>query len=366
MPHYHLLHTEWSDGWGGQERRIVNEMAGMQARGHQVHLATRAGAQIIAPAQAAGITVTTLPFAGKFDRATISGLVRYIREHRIDLVNTHSGKDSWSGGLAAKWARVRLVRTRHLDLPLRRHPLNFVHYLHDALISCGQLMREHLLAAGFPAQEVVSIPTGIDFERFTPTQSRTQVRAQLGIPPQAPMALMVGVIRSVKRHEIALRAWVQVAAAFPQARLVLAGDGPLREAMIALAGQLGIADQVQFLGHREDVANLIAAADVGLLTSHSEGVPQAITQMLGLGLPVVATAVGGVPELIMAQETGLLVPPEDPFATAQALLTCLQQPHYAQTLARRGQQHVLAHYSLRAMLDQTEALYARLLVGRAA
>lgn len=366
MPHYHLLHTEWSDGWGGQERRIVSEMAGMQARGHTVHLATRPQAQIIAPAKAAGITVTTLPFAGKFDRATIVGLLRYIRQHHIQLVNTHSGKDSWSGGLAAKCARVCLVRTRHLDLPLRRHPLNFVHYLHDALISCGQLMREHLLAAGFPAYEVVSIPTGIDFEQFAPSQSRADMRASLGIAPQAPIVLMVGVIRSVKRHEIALRAWVQVVAAFPHAHLVLAGDGPLRMEMMALAQQLGIADHVHFLGHREDIADLIMAADVGLLTSRSEGVPQAITQMLGLGLPVVATAVGGVPELIMAQETGLLVPPEDPLATAQAVLHCLQQPSHAQQLARRGQQHVLQHYSLTAMLNQTEALYARLLGGRSA
>lgn len=358
-----ILHTEWSDGWGGQERRVLAEMIGMRERGHRLLLATRASAQLGERARAAGIEVVTLPFAGKFHPPTIRGLVRLIRERNIELVSTHSGIDSWVGGIAARLAGVKLVRTRHLDLPLKRRWYNFVHYLPHALVSCGETMRGHLVeGCGFPASEVVSIPTGIDFARFAPSRSREDVRAALGFGDET-VILMVGVIRAVKRHEIALRALAQLCATHPSVRLVLAGEGPMRAAMESLAQTLGLGDAITFLGHRDDVPDLMAASDVLLLTSRSEGVPQAVTQGLGLGMPVVATAVGGVPELVIDQQTGLLVPPENVEAVVAALARLIEAPAFARQLGEAGAKHVRAHFSSAAMLDATEQLYARLLGG---
>jgi hypothetical protein len=117
-----ILHTEWSDGWGGQERRVVSEIAGMRSRGHEVWLANRPAARIAAEAERRGIPALRLPFRSAFDPATVYRLRDFIRRERIDVVNTHSGKDSWAGGMAARLAGVKLVRTRHLDLPLRRSP----------------------------------------------------------------------------------------------------------------------------------------------------------------------------------------------------------------------------------------------------
>ncbi|GAB2944883.1 glycosyltransferase family 4 protein [Aquaspirillum soli] len=359
-----ILHTEWSDGWGGQERRIVSEMAGMAARGHRMILATRAQAQIVAHAQAAGVEVVTLPFQGKFELATIRPLMALIRQQQVDVVNTHSGKDSWSGGLAAWRAGCCLVRTRHLNIPLRRSWHNFIHRLPAAIVTCGDTMRQQLMSNGFPPAQLVNIPTGIDFTAFQPRSARADVRAALGVSDAAPVVLMTGVIRAVKRHEIALRAFAQVLARYPQAMLLLAGDGPMRRDMEALVQQLGLGQQVRFLGHREDVPDLMAAADYALLTSRSEGVPQAVTQGLGLALPTVATAVGGVPELIQHERTGLLATPEDENAVAEQLLRLLADPAWARELGRAGQQHVLQEFSLTAMLDKTEALYARLLAQR--
>jgi glycosyltransferase involved in cell wall biosynthesis len=353
-----ILHTEWSDGWGGQERRIISEMAGMARRGHHVVLATRPQCRIAAEAAKIGIPVLLLPMRNKADLASIIPLARYLSREGIQVVNTHSGVDSWIGAFAAKLARTpALVRTRHLNIPLKRNWVNFVHYMANRIVSCGQTMKSQLVeGCGFPPEQVISIPTGIDFARFTPARPRSQVRQELGIAEDEFAVLMVGVIRSVKRHEIALRAFQAFLEKHPAAQLLLAGDGPMRERMVELAAELGIAGKARFLGHREDVPDLMAAADLLLLTSRSEGVPQAVTQALGLGLPVVATAVGGVPELIIHERTGLLVPPEDPHAAAEAMLRVADDAQLAARLGGAGRRHALAEFSLDAMLDNTEAL----------
>ncbi len=354
-----ILHTEWSDGWGGQERRIVSEMEGLARRGHHVVLATRPHCKIATKAAEAGIPILFLPMGSKLDLRSILPLALYLRREGIQVVNTHSGVDSWIGAFAAKLAGTPLlVRTRHLDIPLKRSWLNFVHYLADRIVSCGEIMRTHLVeGCGFPPEQVVSIPTGIDFDRFAPLRTKQEMRQQLGIPSDAFLVLMVGIIRSVKRHEIALRAFRLFLDRYPTAQLVLAGEGPMEEQTKQLATQLNLGEQVHFLGHREDIPDLMAAADVLLLTSRSEGVPQAVTQALGLGLPIVSTAVGGVPELVIHEHTGLLVPPENPETTATALARIADDPNGAAQLSAKGKQHALAQFSLQAMLDHTEQLF---------
>ncbi|MHB9118107.1 MAG: glycosyltransferase [Burkholderiales bacterium] len=358
-----ILHTEWSDGWGGQERRIMSDLTGMARRGHTVYLVTRRHARIGEEARRAGIPVYDLPLRSNLDLVSVVRLAWLLRALRIDIVNTHSGVDSWIGGLAAKLARTpALVRTRHLHLPLKRSWRNFVHYLQDRLVTCGETMRAFLIRDyGFPEREVVSIPTGIDFSSFVPRRDRAAVRQALGVPEDAYLVLMVGIVRAVKRHEVALRAVHLLRGRVANIRLLAAGDGPMIEDMRRLAEELGIAGQVGFLGQRDDVADLMGAADCLLLTSRSEGIPQAVTQALGSGLPVVATAVGGVPELVRDGATGLLVPAENPAAVADALERLARHPEFAQQLARQGREHVLAHYSLQAMLDATEREYLSLL-----
>jgi glycosyltransferase involved in cell wall biosynthesis len=360
-----ILHTEWSDGWGGQEQRIFTEMLGMRRRGHRVFLASRRSCEIARRAAAEGIPVEYIPFGGKAHLPSILALKRLIAREAIDVVNTHSGIDSWVGAFAAKLGRVALVRTRHLNLPLHRVWYNFVHYLPDRLVTCGEAMQRKLVEEhGFPRAEVASIPTGIDFEVFRPQRQRRDMRDALDLPHEAFVVLMVAVIRRVKRHEIALRGFAEFRGKRPDAVLLLCGEGPMQAAMQALCAELGIADAVRFLGHRNDVPDVMQAADVLLLTSESEGVPQAVTQGLGLGMPVVATRVGGVPELIADGETGLLVPPEQPSAVAAALARLAGDPALARRLGDNGRRHALERYSLGAMLDATERMYSEVLERR--
>ncbi len=121
-----VLHTEWSDGWGGQEIRILNEMLAVRERGVEIYLACRENARIQEKALEQGIPVFTLPFRGNADLKTLFGLMRIIRRKKIDIVNTHSGKDTWVGGLAAKLTGRKFIRTRHLSNPINPSRLNFI------------------------------------------------------------------------------------------------------------------------------------------------------------------------------------------------------------------------------------------------
>ncbi len=325
-------------------------------------LATRPQCQIVKRAEQIGVPVVFVPMRGAFDLASTFALARYLRRESIQVVNTHSGIDSWIGALAAKIARTPvLVRTRHLNLPLRRNWLNFVHYLPDRLVSCGEVMRTHLVeGCGFPSEQICNIPTGIDFPKFLPSATRERVRQGLGVVESTFLVLMVGIIRSVKRYEIALKAFASFLELFPNAHLMIVGDGPVREEMESLAKNLGISKSVTFAGYRENVPDLMASSDAFLLTSKSEGVPQVVTQALGLGLPVVATAVGGVPELIEHEKTGLLVPAEDPEAVKDALVRLAKDPVKAKQMGAEGKIRAHARFSLNAMLNTTEHLLVEL------
>lgn len=357
-----ILHTEWSDGWGGQERRVMSEMMGMRSRGHKVFLATRPQCRIGEEARRAGIPVSELAFRGSFDPASILKLIRLIRAEKIQIVNTHSGKDTWSGGLAAKLSGRIFVRTRHLNYPSKRNLAHFIHYLPDQIITCGEVMRRTLIETyGFPPQQLTSIPTGIDFESFRAGRSREKTRLELGIPTTSTVVLMAGIIRGVKRHELALRGLASLMHGGVDIHLLIAGDGPMKTDMEELASSLSIDDRTHFLGFRDDLPDLMLAADMLLLTSRSEGVPQVISQAMGSGLAVIATEVGGVPELISNEETGLLVPAESPEAVTRAIRHLLDHPELVQTIESRARDYALSRLSLDAMLDRTESLYNSLL-----
>ncbi len=301
---------------------------------------------------------------GKADLRAIRALIRFCRRESVDILHTHSGIDSWVGGIAAKFAGVPAVRTRHLFLPLKYNPINFVHYLFDRFFALGETMRNMLVKeCGFPPEKVINIPTGIDFESFAPRYSRQEIRSTLKINDDVFVVLTVAVIRGVKRHDVALKAFKILHTKFPTSLYLIAGEGPMRPDMERLASELGIDGAVRFLGHRTDVADLMRAADVMLLTSRSEAQSQALTQSIGLGLPVVATAVGGVPEVVLHEKTGLLVPPDDPDRTASGLLRIAEEPMFAKSLGEQGKAHALQHYSLKVMLDRSEEVYKQLCPG---
>ncbi|MEO5361188.1 MAG: glycosyltransferase family 4 protein [Nitrospirota bacterium] len=357
----HILHTEWSGDLGGQERRVIAEVTGLAKRGHHTAIVCRPETRFYEETVKLGIEVHTLPLRNPYDIASIARLSKYIAANRFDVINTHSGKDSWIAGIAARFAAAPvLVRTRHLNIPLKRSIFNFIHYLPDAYITCGTNMRKTLVEdCGFPPDMVVSIPTGVDDEFFD-VRRDPAVKLKYVSGNTAPIITNVGILRGVKGHEVTLRAVPKIIEAFPNATVLLVGDGPKLKGLQGMARSLGVDNHVVFTGYVAEVAQIYAFSDVAVLSSHSEGIPQSVMQAMAAGVPVVATRVGGVPEVVMHEQTGLLVNPSDHDALADGVIRLLRDKPLSALMRERAKQFIYENHSATVMLDKIEALYYKL------
>ncbi|MGE5285423.1 MAG: glycosyltransferase family 4 protein [Actinomycetota bacterium] len=354
-----IAHTEWSDGFGGQEHRILLECREMIRRGHRAVVVCRPEAEIRRRAAEAGIPVHPVPIRSSFDAAAVAEMVRLFRRERVDVVNTHSGKDSWVGSMAAKIAGVPLLlRTRHISVPVRRGWYNLIYRWPDGYVTTGEMIREHLIGVGIPPDRIVSIPTGVDVARFSPDISGDAVRAELGVKPGESLVAMVGVLRSWKRHDVFLEAVRRLRAGGAPVRALIVGEGPQRERIEGEIAGKDLARAVRMTGYRQDIPEIIAASDVVVLPSDRfEGVPQVILQALAMGRAVVASPIGGIPEVVHHETTGLLCPAGDPPAYAEAIARLLADPTLRERLGAAGRELVLSRYSATAMCERTEEFY---------
>lgn len=366
-----ILHTESSSVWGGQEIRIITEAQGMIRRGHRVLLACRPGSPIARAAREQGIETFIMSLNGAFDIAGIRRLRVFLRRHKVDIVNTHSSKDSWCGGFAARFSGgVKVIRTRHLSIPIKKSFESRLLYgsLPDAVVTSGESLRRHVIErVDLDPDRVTSIPTGIDLSRFDPSSvDGNRVRTEFGAGDTSPLIGTVGMPRHMKGHVYLVEAAAEVLREFPQARLVLVGDvataSTIKQRLAARAADLGISDRLTIAGYREDIPEVMAALDVFVLPSVSyEGVPQVVGQAMAMRRPVVATDVGGVKEQVINGQTGILVEKANSGQLAQGILTLLKNPDTAARMGDNGRRLIEEHYSLDAMLDATERLYGRLL-----
>ena len=301
-----ILHTEWSEGWGGQEIRILLEMKEHRKEGHTLYLLCPSRTKLAEEAGKAGIEVIPYKIRTPWNPGSIRKLKEVIRELRVEVLHTHSSVDSWAGGLAGRWAKVPvLVRTRHISVRVKRPWLNRIYYLPDAVITTGEHIRRELLQTHkIPAERIVSIPTGADVGRFHPVPPDLELKKRMGLPIDSPVITLVAVLRAQKRHELVIAAAAEVIKVFPQARFLFVGDGPGRNRVEQEIKNARLESQIFMTGYQEDIPAILSFTDVGIIASVAEGIPQFLFQTMAMGKPVVATEVGGIPEIVTSGVNG--------------------------------------------------------------
>ncbi len=313
------------------------------------------------------------------DVTAVLKLRRLIRELRPHIVHTHTAKAGAVGRMAAILAGSArppvIVHTFHghvlrgyFDETRTAAFLRVERWLAratDALVAVSPQVRDDLAELGVAPRErfeIVRLGLDLDSRSAAPPGAREEERARLRIDPEAFVVAWVGRMTGIKRVDDLLAAFARVAAQDGSAELVLAGDGPLRQQLERDAVSLGIAHRTHFLGMQQEVGRLYAACDVVALSSANEGTPVSLVEALAAGRPVVSTDVGGVPDVVRHDQTGLLVPPGDVTAFADALLKLAREPE-RRRLSHEAAGDVRARYAVDRLVADVDRLYRRLLAA---
>jgi sugar transferase (PEP-CTERM/EpsH1 system associated) len=362
---YSIVHVLSSFGVGGQERVALDLAIGQKARGHSVSVISLAPPPDGAMAdefREHGIAVTRVPKQSDgIDPLLVPRLARVLREHAADVVHTHNPLPLIYGAPAARLAGAAAIHTKHGVNPgsrshmlLRRAAAQLTHAFVAVSDTTEQQARQQNDA---PAGRLHMIANGIRLDRYRPDPAaRAATRAELGIPEDAWVVGTVGRLDEYKNQSLLVRAMAPLLS--ERVRLVIVGDGPTRAAVEAEVAKLRDPKLVVMTGRRMDVPRIVPAFDVFALSSKTEGLPLVVPEAMAAGLPIVATAVGGLPSVVDEGKTGMLVPvQEEPLRAALAKLAADRT--LAKQLGAQARESALARYSHDRMVDAYLSLYDR-------
>jgi glycosyltransferase involved in cell wall biosynthesis len=317
--------------------------------------------------EAAGIRYFGLDRGSAINLASWRPLRRLLREERFDVIHAHMfGSNVW-GTLVGRAARVPVVVAHEHTWSFQGKPLRrfvdreMIGRFSDVFVAVSREdERKMIEIEGVDRAKVLFVPNGIP---MPPPPSGADVRAGLGIPPEAPVIGTVSVLRPQKALDVLIRACAPLLADEPELRILIAGSGPEHEQLADLISDLGVGDRVLLLGYRSDVPDILAALDVAISSSSFEGSPLAMMEFMEAALPIVATRVGGVPDLIDDGVHGLLVEAGDVEGMTQAIRRMLADRDAARAMGERGRERRRAEFDVDLMVRRFEALYERLRNG---
>jgi glycosyltransferase involved in cell wall biosynthesis len=349
----------------GAEKQMVLLACGLPRDRFRVEAATltRLG-PLEEELRAAGVPVTGLGKRHKIDPLAMMRLVRFLQARRFDVLQTWIFAANTYGRVAARWVRVPVVVTAEMAVDLWKSPRELaidraLARRTDRVVGNSEAVVEFYRRNGIPADRLTMIRSGIGDEE-PPRIDRAAVRAGFGWPGDAPLLLFAGRLAPQKGVDDLIAAIDLVKYVLPDLRALIVGDGPLRAQLEVTARAFQLDGILRFTGHRDDVPTLMAAADLVVLPSLYEGLPNVVLEAMQFAKPVVATAAPGTTEVVVDGQTGLLVPLRDPPALAQAIRTLVRDPDLARRLGAAGRARVASEFRVATMIESFAALYEEL------
>jgi len=303
----------------------------------------------------------------RYDPRAFGKLRSIIQRERVELVFLiNQPLTCFWGFIMSKYFRIPVVAAVHdkfiAEQSLKRRLNRFLMNKMDVILAVAQGQRDQLVTRQYIREDIVRVVyNGIDLDQFTPRVEREEQCRLLGLNSKAPIVGTVARLVYLKGVDVFLKAAEAVLKKFPSTQFVVVGDGPEAHELKRMSQALGIASSVRFLGSRGDVADTARVFNVGVLSSRTEALPMAILEYMSLSVPVVATNVGGVSEMVGHGETGLLISEDDPFALAGALEVLLSDRHKARKMGLRGRAKVESCFQISNTVSRTEQLFEKLL-----
>lgn len=354
-----VVHLDSHVPWRGGEQQVLYLTQGLQARGHHSVVVCPPHSALYQRLQEVGLPTEALRMRHELDLVAAWQLGRYLRRQQVEILHMHTPHAHTIGLLACQLApQVRLVVSRRSDFAPARNWLSRYKYAHAGVqyVAVSDAVRRVLITSGVPARRVQTVHSGIDLQRFVAIQA-----APLLFPTGRRIIGTVGHLAGQKGHRYLLEAMALLTREEPQLGVVIAGDGALRADLEAQAAALGITAHVCFTGFRRDILALMQSFEIFVFSSYLEGLGTAVLDAMALGKPVVATRVGGIPEAVQDGITGLLVPPRDPQALADAVRYLLCHPAHAKAFGGAGRKRVEHYFTVERMVYSILQVYERVL-----
>lgn len=350
------LGNEWR---GGQRQsflltRILKEI------GWPAYLVCQAGSPLHLKAEKEEISTLPLKVKSEFSFLSVIRLCLLMKKRGCILAHYHDAHAAAVGKAASSLAKVPLqVLSRRVDFPLRKNPFSRWKYKNnlDAIIAISNGVKEVLVKSGINPEIIHVIPSGIDFSAYESISSSDYLRKELSFKKDDYLVGIVAHLADHKGHRYLIEATRILKEKAPRIKLVIVGEGPLKMELTKQVKDSHVDDMVFFLGFREDIPQILASLDLFVLSSYLEGLGSSLLDAMASRLPVVATKVGGIPEVVIHGETGLLVPSRDPKALAEAIFELYQDKKKALIMGKRGCEVVQKKFSDKAMAGRIVSLY---------
>jgi glycosyltransferase involved in cell wall biosynthesis len=349
---------------GGAQEHVYSLVTRLNPANYEVCVISLSHGSSVRRLEKAGINVCVIDEPD--DRLAVQALADVLAPMEPEIVHNHMYRAEVIGTRAAlllgekgckRPALISTVHSSRVRCAEDRLALRQLTPLMDRLIAVSKAIEHKIREEGRAGAPVSLIYNGVDLQRYNHQQPCCTLHEDYSIPESSPIVGVVARLEAEKGHRTLVDAWPLVLAAHPEAWLLVVGEGSERDSLESQAASLGIADRVVFTGRREDVPAVTAALDISVLPSYREAQGLSVLEAMALGRPVVASEVGGIPEMIENGVSGLLVPPNDHVALADAIARLLSDHPYADMIARRGHDVVHDRFCIELMVNAIETLY---------
>lgn len=355
-----LFQIDSGKEWRGGQRQSFFLAKELKRNGYPFHYVVQPGSPLHEKASDAGLPVFPLKISGEADALAILRLTLAMKRKRCRLVNFHDAHSVAVGSAAASLAKVPLrVISRRVDFPLKKNALSRRKYTKDvdAIIAVSEAVKNVLVKGGIEAKRIHVIPDGIDFSPYDEKSSKDYLCREFSFDRDDFLVGIVARLSDEKGHKYLIQASQYLRERTPKIKIVIVGEGPLRMDLDRQVKEIHGEDMVFFMGFREDIPQILKSLDVFVLSSEHEGLGSILMDAMACRLPIVATRVGGIPELIEHRKTGLLVPPQRPKSLANAILEIYEDRELAKRLGQMGYGVVHQKFSAESMALRAIDLY---------
>ena len=347
-----ILEMESSKGWGGQEKRTVRLVNNLSKNDFEVFWAVEKNSILFEKKDEINGTFFTFKLNRIYNIFTIVKLILLINKKKIDIISTHSGKDSWIGGIVGLFTKAKVVRVRHLILPIKSP---YSYNLADKVVTVSNQVKDYLASAGVKKDKLQNIYTGIDVNRFNP-KIKYDLKKELNISNDTILIGIVAVLRGAKQHLKLIETFSKIQK--NNIKLLIIGDGPMKDEIVSYIKLKNLEKKVLMLGHREDIDLLLPNLDIFCLPSRHEALGTSLLEAQSCGVPVLGSNVGGIPEALIDGQTGYLF--NDFNDLENRLNELIDNKEKLNTFKNNARNFILTKFSVEKMMEDTIKLYKEL------